>query len=247
VGTGIENPALYAQGMYYESPDHLWINFYAPSAATWAAKGADLAMRTTLPEGDAAKLTLTLKGAQTFTLALRRPAWTTPAFEIRINGEKFNAPAPGKADAGTYVEIARTWKSGDTIELQIPKTLRLEPTPDDPTLAAVLWGPLVLAADLGTTPPARGPAPRGPGARGPALMRNFPAIVSAAPVTEWLTPVADQPGQFKAEGRTLAAPDQAVPLTFIPLYRLHDHTQSVYMSIYTPDEFQRRTAAAPGQ
>jgi len=45
--------------------------------------------------------------------------------------------------------VKRVWKSGDTIEVSIPKTLGLEPLPDNPHRAAVLWGPLVLAGDLG--------------------------------------------------------------------------------------------------
>jgi hypothetical protein len=39
------------------------------------------------------------------------------------------------------------------VEIRLPKTLRLEPTPDMPDRAAILWGPLVLAGDLGPEPP----------------------------------------------------------------------------------------------
>jgi hypothetical protein len=34
----------------------------------------------------------------------------------------------------------------------MPKALRLEPTPDMPRRVAILWGPLVLAGNLGRSP-----------------------------------------------------------------------------------------------
>ena len=37
--------------------------------------------------------------------------------------------------------------------LVLPKALRLEPLPDNPRRAAIMWGPLVLAGDLGAVPP----------------------------------------------------------------------------------------------
>src|SRR6185437_2726487 len=62
------------------------------------------------------------------------------------------ANAPGNEDvnqSSVFVNLEREWKTGDTVELTIPKTLRLEPTPDDKTVAAIMWGPLVLAGDWG--------------------------------------------------------------------------------------------------
>ncbi|NIO12005.1 MAG: hypothetical protein GTO40_29865, partial [Deltaproteobacteria bacterium] len=35
----------------------------------------------------------------------------------------------GMEQSGTYVELKRIWKTGDTVELTLPKTLRLEPVP----------------------------------------------------------------------------------------------------------------------
>ena len=61
-----------------------------------------------------------------------------------MDGEEIaDLPKPG-----SYVELNRTWKSGDTIALKLPKTLRLEPLADNPSRVAILWGPLVLAGEL---------------------------------------------------------------------------------------------------
>jgi hypothetical protein len=46
---------------------------------------------------------------------------------------------------GTFAELARTWRDGDRIELELPLTTRLEPVDaQHPDLVALLQGPLVL-------------------------------------------------------------------------------------------------------
>ena len=98
-----------------------------------------------------------------------------------------------------------------------------------------MWGPLVLAGDLGPEPP-RG-AGRGLNADGSALAEERrlcyrPVLVSAErPVTEWVKPVAGSPGKFRSEGvgRDLSAAPMLAPSTaelgrdveFMPFYRLH--------------------------
>ncbi len=66
----------------------------------------------------------------------------------------------------SYVEINRKWKTGDVVDLVLPKTLRTEPLPDNPNRVALMWGPLVLAGDLGPMP-ARGRGRREQGERRP--------------------------------------------------------------------------------
>jgi DUF1680 family protein len=157
VGTGMESHALHGLGLYYEDGNRLWVNVYAPSTAQWEAAGVTLAMQTTFPEGDAAALTFELRAPKTFTLALRRPSWAGAGFNVLVNGQAVaNAGAPG-----SYIEIARAWRSGDRVTLSLPKTIRLEHLPDPPartggrsgqSKAVVMWGPLVLAGDLGAAP-----------------------------------------------------------------------------------------------
>ena len=79
------------------------------------------------------------------TLALRRPSWAGAGFAVKINGQ----PVKQLAGPGSYIELRRQWKSGDTVALTLPKTLSLEPLADNPRVIAIMWGPLVLAGDLG--------------------------------------------------------------------------------------------------
>src|ERR1044071_4064480 len=121
VGTGMESHGLHGDGIYYESGDRFWVNLYVPSTAQWKEAGANLAMDTTFPEGNAATLKLALKKPRAFTLALRRPSWAGDGFAVTINGKAVTElPAPR-----SYVELKRTWKTGDTVSLVLPKTLRL--------------------------------------------------------------------------------------------------------------------------
>ncbi len=148
VGTGMENHALHGYGIYYEAADRLWVNLYAPSIAQWSSAGATVEMKTGFPDTDEARLTVTLKTPKRLTIAVRRPLWAGEGFVAKVNGtESIAAPPPG-----SYVEVTRTWNSGDSIALVLPKALHLEPTRDNPKRAAIMWGPIVLAGDLGPDP-----------------------------------------------------------------------------------------------
>src|SRR5215471_19051778 len=92
VGTGMESHALHGYGIYYESPDKLWVNLFVPSAAQFGTAGVHLKMDTDFPEGDSATLSLTLPAAREFTIALRRPVWAGDGFEIKVNGIRVEQP-----------------------------------------------------------------------------------------------------------------------------------------------------------
>jgi DUF1680 family protein len=246
VGTGMENHALHGDGLYFESDDTIWVTLFAPSTVKFAS-GVQLAMETDFPDGEHAKLTLTVPRERTFTLAVRRPGWAGDGFRVRVNGESVAVPtiasmqprgAGGRDmgdDAGalppsSFVEIRRAWRTGDTVELSLPKSVRLEPTPDNMSVAAIMLGPLVLAGDLG---------PRREGRAAATI--NAPALVAGGrPVDTWVKPVAGQPGDFQAVGVARAMPDApTVPpdVSLTPFYRTHGRTYSVYFDVLTPAQF----------
>ncbi len=255
VGTGMENHALHGYGIYYEAGDRLWVNVYAPSTAEWADAGVQLSMDTDFPEGESAKLSLTLRAPREFTLALRRPYWAGEGFAVRVNGapqdlspdaETTAANPPGRRqyawnyEASTFVELRRTWRSGDTIEITLPKSLRLEAVPDNPRRAALMWGPLVLAGDLGPER-ARGEV-EGESLTGPPIV---PVLVAAEqPVASWLQPVGGAPVRFRTAGvgREPNADARVRDVDFVPFYRLHRRTYGVYWDLFTPAEWDAKKA-----
>ncbi len=253
VGTGMENHALHGYGVYYESDDTLYVNIFAPSTAHVPGLGVDVAMETSFPDGDAARITLTMPAAKTFTLAVRRPSWAGDGFAVRLNGQAMPQPAlaslqPGRAGGrlvsqdprvptpSTFVEITRTWQSGDTVELALPKSLHFEFTPDDPTITAIMWGPLALAAD------------HGPRLDDRVLYGNrppVPVLVAAGrPLEEWVVPDAATPGNFTARGvaRVAEAPAPPTDLVLKPFYRTYERNYSLYFDLWTPADFDARVA-----
>jgi uncharacterized protein len=226
VGSGMESHGLHGDGIYYESGDRLWINLYVASTATWKSAGVKLAMDTTFPEGESASLKLKLQNPKAFTLALRRPSWADEGFEVRVNGKLVK----DASQPGSYVELKRIWKSGDTVALVLPKTLREEAMPDNPNRAALMWGPLVLAGDLGPERERRS---------GP--LDTIPSFVTGArPVSEWL--VADKPGNFSSIGVGRLNDGAEKEIDFVPFYRLHRRTYSLYWDIYTADGWSKKIA-----
>jgi hypothetical protein len=51
--------------------------------------------------------------------------------------------------AGGYWVVDRTWENGDEVRVTLPMSLHVHPMPDDDTLQAIMYGPVVLAGDLG--------------------------------------------------------------------------------------------------
>lgn len=231
VGTGMESHALHGDGLYYESGDKLWVNLYAPSTAKW--NDVDVTMDTTFPEGDAVTLKLAMKATKQFTLALRRPSWAEAGFAVKVNGQaikQLSAP-------GTYIEIKRKWKSGDSVSLSLVKSLRLEPLPDNPGITAIMWGPIVLAGDLGPERERRRGASGQAGAQQQVI--KIPSLVAADRTpSAWIKAVTDNPGAFRTVG---AGREQDVDL--VPFYRLHRRTYSVYFDFFTPAEWEKKAAA----
>ncbi len=254
VGTGMESHALHGYGVYYESPDTLWVNLFVPSTAQFTTAGVKLTMDTGFPDGENAKITLAMPAEKEFTLAVRRPVWAGDAFTIRVNGTTIPTPtlaslrdlnaggrggAPGMeaAQASSYVEIKRVWKSGDVVELTMPKTLRLEATPDNGQVAAIMWGPLVLAGDHG---PARSER------RSAAPAAPIPVFVTNdSPIDAWVVANGARQGDFKAQNVARVIGQSALPtdVTLAPFYRTQRRNYSVYFDVLTQRDFDLRGAA----
>jgi uncharacterized protein len=228
VGTGMESHALHAYGIYYESADKLWVNLYAPTIATWKSAGMKLEMTTDFPAGETASLRIVSGPAKKFILALRRPYWAGNRFTVSVNGK----PVANVAKPDSYVEIKRTWKAGDKVDLVLPKTLRTEPLPDNPNRMAILWGPLVLAGDLGQERPGNSEEQQSVEPLAPVL------VAAASPIENWLKPIAGKPGEFRT---TEVGPGSNVD--FVPFYQLPRRRYAIYWDVFTPAEWKKQSEA----
>lgn len=228
VGSQMEMHAFHAYGIYDESGNKLWVNLYAPTTVDWTSQGIKLEMVTDLPLGDAATFKITSGKAKQYTLAFRRPYWAVTGFSVKVNGK----PVKEISKPDTYISISRTWRVGDTVELALPKTLRKEPLPDNPNRMAIMWGPLVLAGDLG--PELNRRSARGNGGAPEAA----PALVTAANVDGWLKPIADKPGTFRTANVGLKE-----DIDFAPFYEMPRRRYAIYWDVFTPNDWAKKSAA----
>ena len=90
-------------------------------------------------------LTIQTDKPVTTTIYLRYPSWSE-GVKVNVNGKKVSV----KQKPGSYIAVTRQWKDGDRIEANYPMSLQLETTSDNPQKGALLYGPLVLAGELGT-------------------------------------------------------------------------------------------------
>lgn len=142
-GTALESNTKLQDSIYFRSADDqaLYVNLYVPSQLNWAARKVVVTQETDFPHDDSTKLLI--KGGGTFDLKVRVPGWATQGFPVKINGKA----QPLKAEPGTYLSLGRTWKDGDTIELKMPFSFHLMPVMNQPNIASLFYGPVLLAAE----------------------------------------------------------------------------------------------------
>jgi DUF1680 family protein len=131
----------------FTDPHGLYVNLYVPGSVRWTQDGAEcrLRVRTGYPYASAIDLQLDVPSPRRFALRLRIPAWAEGA-SVRINGRRQDAPVV----PGTFAVLAREWRPGDRVELELPLHTRLEPIDTrHPGTVALLAGPLVLMRVLG--------------------------------------------------------------------------------------------------
>ncbi|MDZ4799742.1 MAG: glycoside hydrolase family 127 protein [Bryobacteraceae bacterium] len=113
---------------------------YAPGKAT--VDGIGIESATDFPSTGKIALTLGPAAEKRFPLFLRVPTWTAH-FTAKAGGKTY------KGEPGEYLEIDRTWKPGDRVEIDMDIITRvLDGGPSYPGHVAVQRGPQVLALEL---------------------------------------------------------------------------------------------------
>lgn len=226
-GSMSESFAKLGDSIYFHDADGVYVNLFVPSELTWTERGVRLTQETRFPEEDTLRLTVHSARAQRFALRVRVPYWTQGA-SATLNG----AALPFTARAG-YFTLERRWSDGDLVSVRLPMSLHTAPMPDDASLQAVMYGPLVLAARLGTagltsanlravpTPPRKVPEYQG------EPLAVAPIVTRALAPSGWLEPVASGTLEFRTVG-------QAHELTLVPLNRIFDERYAVYFKVNEP-------------
>ena len=141
-GTYIQDMADYHNLIYYKDDSALYVNLYVPSEVTWNA--IKVIQQTEYPSPKPARLRLEMQGSLNFPLKFRVPEWSR-GMSVKVNGAAVNVDFK----PGTWATLARTWQSGDRVDVRIPLRLRMQPVDrQHPDRVAVVRGPVVLALDF---------------------------------------------------------------------------------------------------
>ena len=84
-----------------------------------------------------------VNGSGPLDIKVRVPRWATRGFVVKINGRD----QPVQARPGTYLTLSRTWRANDTVDIRMPFGFSLEPVVDQPNVASIFYGPVLLAAE----------------------------------------------------------------------------------------------------
>ncbi|ACO34298.1 MULTISPECIES: glycoside hydrolase family 127 protein [Acidobacterium] len=144
-GTGVEEYSKVNDSIYFHDAKNIYVNLFAGSEVQWPEKNVSLVQETNFPLEEATTLTVRAQKPSAFGLKIRVPYWATNGFTIHINGQ----PQSVEAKPESYATLHRTWHDGDTIKVSMPMSLHISPIPDSPDVQAVLYGPLVLAGEMG--------------------------------------------------------------------------------------------------
>ncbi|MFB6849123.1 beta-L-arabinofuranosidase domain-containing protein [Streptomyces sp. NPDC056373] len=143
-GTGLEMHTRLMDSIYYRSDDTLIVNLFVPSVLNWSERGITVTQTTAYPVSDTTDLRVTGNAVGTWAMRIRIPGWTAGA-TISVNGVAQNiTTAPG-----SYATLTRSWASGDTVTVRLPMRIVLRAADDDPNVAAITYGPVVLSGDYG--------------------------------------------------------------------------------------------------
>jgi hypothetical protein len=193
----------------------------------WKEEGLVVRQVTQFPVEQSTTLKIEPATATARTIHVRIPGWATGDAEVKINGRALEAVA----DPGSYLAIRRVWQSGDTISIRLPMELRQEPLPGDDSINAVLYGPLVLAADLGAGPVSGPDRVIHSGKTTPDGLPAPDPLPNAAPgsameLKHWVHPESISELRFIGAG-------ESENRTMMPLYQIRDQRYSVYWQVPT--------------
>jgi DUF1680 family protein len=116
----------------------VYVNLYVSSRASFKVGNAELSLaaESEMPWGGKSTMTISTKEATRATIKLRVPGWArnqpvpgslytyartaTKPTSVAVNGKRVNATA----DRLGYVTLERTWKNGDSIEIEFPMDVK---------------------------------------------------------------------------------------------------------------------------
>jgi uncharacterized protein len=219
VGSGMENHSKYTENIYYQGKDgSLYVNLFIGSRLNWKRKNVTLTQVTSYPESDQTEIIIQTKTPTIFALRIRHPWWASKEFTVKINGKNLAV----KTDSTGYIVVKHNWKNNDSVEIRFPMNLYAEGMPDNKKRVALLYGPVVLAGQLGEKMP-------DPVYGTPVLLTDNHTVA------DWARPIPNEPLVFQLEkvGKPL-------DVKLIPFYKTYNQYYNVYWDYFNNAEWVNR-------
>jgi DUF1680 family protein len=222
-GSGIENTGRYGEGIYFRDERSLYINLFISSVVDWKEKGLVIKQEGNIPWQDT--VTFTIVRADKLvaaTLHLRLPAWLSGKAVVTLAGET------REIDGQPIFSTTKTWQTGDQFTIKLPAALRMQRAKDVQDMISLTYGPLVLAARLGT-------AGMPDDINDKDIARSIPR-----PAVPAIVGAPEDPAQWlhltDANSLTFEARDcgPASGLKFQPVLDIHHERFAVYLEKTTP-------------
>jgi hypothetical protein len=222
-GTGVEEYAKLGDSIYWQGANSLFVNLFIASELHWPEKGIRLRQETRFPEEEGTTLTVQSEKPSLFALHIRVPYWATKGVTVKVNGK----PQAIRARPTSYLTLRRQWKTGDQVEVSLPMALHIHAMPDDPTIQAVMYGPMGLNGSLGAQ-----------GLTKEMMYGGYDTTLVGDPVTApeivgdkknpvaWVERVAGEPLTFRTVG-------QSQTITLVPFYKLWGERYATYWKVRT--------------
>lgn len=217
----MENHSQYGNSIYYHNDKELYVSLFIASELDWKEKGLKITQNTNYPDDGKIKLTLNCQKPVELAVYIRYPYWAQNGVEVMINGNAQQVTST----PSSFIKLSRHWKNDDSVDIHIPMTLRLETMPDNPKRIAVMYGPLVLAGELG---PVNDP-------NAEELLYAPVLLTSDKSVEQWVKPVAGKVNLFR-----LTSVDRPRDVELCPFYRMHDNRYTIYWDIFTQQQWVGR-------
>ena len=227
-GTGMENQAKYGEFIYAHSGNRLWVDLLVPSELIWDDQGANIKLETRFPADGKATLNFTLKEPRKLAISIRCPGWLRNGdMKLAVNGALETRPIAPES----YATVERTWKTGDKLEVEWPMSLRTEWLPHSTNWVAVLWGPVVLAGELG-----------------PAVLNGRVQQIPTNRVPVFVGTPADLLAKIKpsdASRQTFQTVGLAKPsdVVLAPFYTVHHRPYAIYWRLMDNAAYDKQASA----
>ncbi len=237
VGSGLENHARYGEMIYAHSADNVYVNLFIASKLNWSERNITISQVNNFPYDEQTSIKIDNAGNGKFSLYIRQPEWCNEA-TFSINNETVKPSI-----SNGYAVIDRKWKAGDVVTVKMPMHLTADQLPDGKQYYALRYGPMVLAANVGTENQTNRYADDGRGAHiaaGPKIPADkMPVFIGDK---DFLKSFAKAQNDICFTSNSIA-PNEFQTLKFEPFYRLHDCRYVVYLPLIDAASYEAKQQA----